>query len=364
MMFKYLYIDDAEKHIREPYSQKLSNDYIKVDTIHVSEVELGDTEKFIEYVKEYDGLLLDLRLDETASEDTKKIKVPFTATVYAQHLRTLVTNGNIDKDIPIVLFSTDDKLKKVYSVDLTSQDLFDRYIEKTRIPKNAILKLLSLATGYKTINKEKDIKKLLGLATLDELDERIFARYDEDISIPTHEYAQTILKDLIYSSGVLINELLLASRFGIDIEKSADWKHLKEYFKDTKYNGVFSDGWNRWWMHSIDNKFYDKTETYLSYLDANERVDILKKITGLENLTVSEPIEENHSNRFWTYCKVLEKPLDPLEGFKINTPIEPKPWQEYDYCSLYAILTQKHKSKGITIHPSDRERLEAIRSEY
>lgn len=363
MTCKYLYIDDAEKHIREPYAQQLSNELIKVDTIHVSEIELADTEKFIEYINKYDGLLLDLRLDETASEDAKKIKVPFTATVYAQHLRTLVTNGNIDRDIPIVLFSTDEKLKKVYSIDLTSQDLFDRYIEKTRIPENAKLKLTSLANGYKTINEEKEIEKLIGLDSLSELDERIFARYD-DSTIPTHEFAQTILKDLIYVSGVLINELMLASRFGIDIEKSDDWEQLKEYFKDTKYTGVFSDGWNRWWMHLIDDMFSAKTETYLSYLDANERVELLKKITGLEKLVAAEPIEENNSNRFWTYCKVLEKPLDPLEGFKVNTPIEPKPWQEYNYCSLYAILTQKHISKGITIHPSDRERLEIIRSEY
>ncbi len=363
MTYKYLYIDDEEKNVREPFAQQLSDQNIQVDTKHVSEIELSDTKEIIRLIKYYDGLLLDLRLDQVASEDEKKIKVPFTATVYAQHIRTLVTNGNIDKDIPIVLFSTDDKLKKVYFVDLTSQDLFDRYIEKTRIPINAKLKLTSLANGYKIINEEKDIAKLIGLDSLIELDERIFARYD-DLTIPTHEYAQTILKDLIYVSGVLINELMLASRFGIDIEKSDDWEELKEYFKDTKYIGVFSDGWDRWWMHLIDDMFSAKTETYLSYLDANERVELLKKITSLENLVAAEPIEENNSNRFWTYCKVLEKPLDPLEGFKINTPIEPKPWQEYDYCSLYSILTQKHKSKGVTVHPSDRERLEIIRSEY
>jgi len=363
MTYKYLYIDDAEKHIREPFAKQLSNENVIVIPKHVSEVILSDTEKMIEYINEFDGLLLDLRLDETASEDEAKIKIPFTATVYAQHVRTLVTNGHVSKDIPIVLFSTDEKLKKVYSVDLTSQDLFDRYIEKTRIPENAILKLFSLANGYKIINSEKDISALIGLDTLDELDERIFARYN-DLAIPTHEYAQTILKDLIYTSGVLINELLLASRLGIDIKKSSDWEKLKYFFQDSKYIGVFSDGWNRWWMHLVNNIFYSQSGTYLSYLDARERVNILKKITGLDNLIAAEPIEENNSNRFWTYCKVLERPLDPLEGFKINTPIEPKAWQEYDYCSLYSILTQKHKAKGIKIHPSDKERLEILRSEY
>ena len=354
MIYKYLYIDDEEKKVREPFAKNLSDNKIKVDTKHVSEIELSNTEIIKQIVKNYDGLLLDLRLDQTASEDENKIRVPFTATVYAQHIRTLVTNGDIDKDIPIVLFSTDDKLQKVYFVDLTSQDLFDRYIDKSKIPENAKLKLISLADGYRRINDEKNIEKLVGLDSLSELDERI----------PTHEYAQVILKDLIYISGVLINELMLASRFGIDIKKSDDWKKLKEYFKKAKYTGVFSDGWNRWWMHLVDDIFYTETETYLSYLDANERVELLKKITNLGKLVAAEPIQENNSSRFWTYCMILERPLDPLEGFKINTPTEPKPWQEYSYCSLYSILEQKHKSRGISIHPSDREKLEAFRSKY
>lgn len=364
MIYNYLYIDDAEKHIREPYAQQLSSGNIHVDTKHVSEIELSNTEEILKYVNKYDGLLLDLRLDETASEDEKKLKVPFTATVYAQHIRTLVTNGTISKDIPIVLFSTDDKLKKVYSVDLTSQDLFDRYIEKTRIPENANLKLFSLSHGYEVINKEKDIQKLIDLKSINELDERIFARFIDHLSIPTHEYAQTILKDLIYIPGPLIDELMLSSRFGIDIEKSAQWEELKAFFESAKYTGVFSDGWNRWWMHIIDEIFYQKTQTYLSYLDADERVEILKKITGLAELVSAEPISQNNSNRFWTYCQLLKKPLDPLEGFKVNNPVEPKPWQEYNYCSLLSILEQKHKAQGITIHPIDRERLALIRSEY
>lgn len=363
MIYRYLYIDDESKDVRDSFAQNLSDEFIKVDTLHVSEIDLNNTEGLIKLLDNYHGLLLDLRLDQTASEDTK-MKVPFTATVYAQHIRTLVTNGDIKKDIPIVLFSTDEKLNKVYSIDLTSQDLFDRYIEKTRIPENAKSKLISLAKGYIEIGDNKTISKLLCLDNLDFIDGRVFARYSDDLNIPTHEYVQTILKDLIYPQGILINELMLSSRLGIDIEKSKDWQKLKDYFEEAKYKGVFSDGWSRWWMYLIDDIFYEKTETYLSYLDANERVELLKKITNFQELVVAEPIKESYSTRFWTYCKIIKKPLDPLEGFKINNPIEPKPWQEYDYCSLYAILEEKHTSKNITIHPSDRDRLNIIRSEY
>ena len=87
MTYKYLYIDDEEKNVREPFAQQLSDQNIQVDTKHVSEIELSDTKEIIRLIKYYDGLLLDLRLDQVASEDEKKIKVPFTATVYAQHIQ-------------------------------------------------------------------------------------------------------------------------------------------------------------------------------------------------------------------------------------------------------------------------------------
>jgi CheY-like chemotaxis protein len=363
MTYNYLYIDDAEDSVRESFAKTLSGDGIQITTIHVSDLVLEDTDKITENINKYDGLLLDLRLDEMSQEGKKR--TPFTATVYAQHIRSMVTNGILTKDVPIVLFSTDDKLQKVYSVDLTSQDLFDRYIEKTKIPSNAKLKLFSLSHGYQIINSNKNLNEIIGLKTLEDIDERIFARFSENATlIPTHEYAQTILKDLIYISGPLINELTLAARLGIDIEKSDGWAEVKKYFQEAKYTGVFSDGWDRWWVHLIDDIFYANTNTYLSYLDGLERVELIKKVSKIENIITAKPLEKNHSTRFWTYCKVLEKPLDPLEGFKIYTAMEPKPWQDYEYCSLISILEQKHKEKNITIHSCDKERLSLILSEY
>ena len=44
MIYKYLYIDDEEKKVREPFAKNLSDNKIKVDTKHVSEIELSNTE--------------------------------------------------------------------------------------------------------------------------------------------------------------------------------------------------------------------------------------------------------------------------------------------------------------------------------
>ena len=202
------------------------------------------------------------------------------------------------------------------------------------------------------------------------LDSRIFSRFiSVENNIPTHEYAQMILKDLIYAKGVLINEKYLASRLGIDKENSEDWEKVKERFKEAEYNGVFSDGWDRWWMFKVDDIFEDISDTYLSYLDAKERVAILKEKLNLENLVSPLPIEskdgsvKNHSYRYWTVCKALKRPMDASEGFRVYTRQEPKPWQEYEYVSLQALLDEESLlEKDIKIHGLDKEKYFLARS--
>ena len=50
----------------------------------------------------------------------------------------------------------------------------------------------------------------------------------------------------------------------------------------------------------------------------------------------------------------MEKPLDPIEGFKVYTRNEPKPWQEYEYISLEALLhPYSLQEKNIKPHPSE-----------
>ena len=257
-------------------------------------------------------------------------------------------------DIPIIIFSTESNLQEIYFKDMTSNNLFDRFIMKNLIPENVKEKLFSLANGYQLISSNKTLSNLLKI-DISLIDERIFSRFESEENIPAHEFAQTILKDLIYAKGYLINEKYLAARLGIDIEKSTDWCKIKKMFETAKYKGVFCEGWDRWWMHIIDDIFEEKSRTYLSYLDAKEKVKFFKEL-GFENLNYPEPIGNNTSFRFWTICDVLEKPLDPMEGFKLYTRNEPKPWQEYKYVSLEA-LKHPHmlKEKNLKPHPSESD---------
>ena len=359
-----MYIDDESNETVKSYQDRLSNDELNIEYVQIGEI---NKEYLIKRVDDIDGILLDLRTDELPNNETGETS-KFTGAVWGQHIRDLVTIGDIKKDIPIVLFSTDKKLRETYFRDMTSNNIFDRFLTKDNTPNNAIKKLISLAKGYQIISTEKDFNNLLKIDILN-LDSRIFSRFIQSSNIPTHEYAQMILKDLIYAKGVLINEKYLASRLGIDKDNSTDWDKVKEKFIKAKYKGVFSDGWDRWWMFEVDNIFEDISNTYLSYLDAKERVAILKEKLNLENLVFALPIEskdgsvKNHSYRYWTVCKALAKHLDPMEGFRVYATSEPKPWQEYEYVSLQALLDEELLiDKDIKVHSLDEEKYFLARS--
>lgn len=99
------------------------------------------------------------------------------------------------------------------------------------------------------------------------------------------------------------------------------------------------------------------TGTYLSHLDAPQRVEVLKDKLHLSELTVAEPIKLNTSTRYTTICKAYERPLDEMEGFRVYSSKEPKQWQEYEYASLEAFAVGKVDEKKIKVHVDDRDRL-------
>lgn len=358
-MIRYLYIDDESNETVNSFTEGLQDENLTIEYKNVDEIDSKDF--FVKNLQNYDGLLLDLRTDEFSQNSN------FTGSVWGQHVRDLATDPKLNvKDVPIVLFSTDERLKATYFKDLTSNNIFDRFLTKGNRDDSVKRKLVSLANGYKQIFEQKDnFNILLGVDTTN-LDPRIFSRFKGGVDIPSHEYAQMILKDLIYAKGVLINEKYLAARLGIDKDNSEDWNKIKEIFDTAKYKGVFSDGWDRWWMFAVDKLFNEISGTYLNYLDAKERVAILKEKLGLENLNYPEPIDKNESYDYWTVCKALGKPLDSHEAFKVYTRSEPKPWQEYEYISLYAWLEKSPvvEEKNISIHPMDKERLNATLEKY
>ncbi|MHB1922949.1 MAG: hypothetical protein ACYCOO_12015 [Chitinophagaceae bacterium] len=359
---KYLYIDD-ENGASEISTLHGFNDFNLVEVERfplVDFIEFGKLKlELIERINNnnFDGLIVDLRLDGTGENRTE-----FNATALSQELRSVAAQGDI-RTFPIVLCSTEEKIKKTYNSDKTSHDLFDYKISKSNPhPDWAKLstKLLSLANGYLALNQSNlTLEQVLGLQNRNSLDQRIVEKMD---SLVVHyDFSHFIIKNFLHQTNPLINEKILAARLGIDINKTPrkSWSKLKlDYFSSACYSGLFSDGWNRWWADDIVDIFLKASGERLAFLKAEQRVDHLKKITGIYDLVEAKPLKFCNSSEFWTICEGYKVPIDPLEAFKIAVSVDLKPWQESKYISLLAILEREgYTDRGLRVHPSELEKL-------
>lgn len=308
--------------------------------------------------KKFSGIIIDLRLDGSGEDRTE-----FNATSIAQEIRSVAARGEMPT-FPIVLCSTDEKIRQTYNSDKTSHDLFDYKISKSNSNPDwhkLATKLSSLANGYLWLNEEKrELKQILGISELFKIDIRIVERTETFSAI--YDYAHFIIKDFFHQTNPLINEKILAARLGIDLKNTPAkaWQGLiGTLFEKSAYVGLFSNGWKRWWAEAISNTFYEISNEKLAFLKAEERVSILKKTTGIDDLVVATPLKFCNSSEFWTICEGYKVPIDPLEGFKISTSRDLKAWQESKYISLLAILEREGFSdRGIRPHSSEIEKIE------
>jgi hypothetical protein len=244
--------------------------------------------------------------------------------------------------------------------------LFDYRFEKSITPdtKKISRKLLSLANGYDLLNSKKLTPEIIfnGVET-NRLDARLLERFDETNKLVVYDYAHFVVKNLFHSTNPLLKEEIVAARLGIDKEASAEnWVTLKEQiFSPAKYSGLFADGWDRWWAENIINIFKKLTGKRLSFLKAEERVKLLTEKTEIAGLVAAIPIKHCQSTEFWTICEAYKKPLDPLEGFKIFSSSDLKPWQESKYLSFDAIVDRIGIEKGLRPHPSEKDRIEELK---
>lgn len=360
---RYLYIDD------ENGSSEIStlNGFNDTGIIEVSRFNLsafrdfGKLKKELERAcnnNEFDGLIIDLRLDGAGEDRTE-----FNATAITSELRSVSARGDI-RSFPIVLCSTEEKIKQTYDSDRTSHDLFDYKLSKSNPAPNWMkisTKLKSLADGYHWIQSAKrEPAEILGVSKLEVIDERIVEKL-LNFRV-TYDFTHFVIKNFFHQTNPLINERTLAARLGIDLAKTPSevWeKFCISFLDDFRYKGLFGEGWKRWWANDLVDWFKSISGENLAFLDAKTRINILSKVLGLEGIVVAEPIEFCTSSEFWTICEGFKVPIDPLEGFKVHTTADLKPWQESKVISLLAILEREgFVDRGIKPHLSELERIE------
>jgi hypothetical protein len=399
VMVRYIFVDDAvggEQENLEPLIDNVEygvDSEIQIDAVYPDD--FGDQRKRLGR-ENPDGVILDLRLDEFApsKEEERKgrTKQDYRALGLAQEIRTRATEGNVG-EFPIVLWSYDSKLKRSYTKDDTGHDLFDlkclkedlRDIEKAG---KIATRLLSLSEGYEKILDTRSRKggpgaqfyKFLGFdSDPGFLDPRILAYFEgRDTPIPAHEYARFILTQLLESSdhlkhpleisGPLIPEDILAARLGVDIEESEGWNRvLNSLPEEIRYNGPFSEGWERWWASPLEEwwKSLPNYEGSLRHLGSGKRVEILREALDVNGLVAATPIVEGYSSEFWTVCQgsdldSVKDPLDPIDGFPIDRKNE-QSWQDELYISEERAIRGVHHEKGYQIDPLEKKRLENLK---
>lgn len=355
---KFLYIDDEPGVSTEAIRDGLSDTDIIEVTLKQAETFETQLTTFESELGKYDGLILDLRLDDNMGTGLKH-----TAVSLAQELRTKTAAKEKYVDLPIILCSTDKKIENLYDKDQTSHDLFDyTFVKKYPLESEKVAtRLKSIADGYKVIPEKKSDLSSIYQRDITELDPRIFGKFlDNEEIFPVHELVQYTLKEMIYQPGPLISEAVVAARLGIDLEKSEDWPDLiREVFPTIQYSGIFSTGWTRFWADLLVQRFKELTGKRLSSLESNSRVQLLKKFSGKQKLVAAELLPKCVSTNFWSICNYYQKPLDPLEGFRLISQKEPKPWQDPKYISFDAAAQRRGR-----IHPTEKERFEDYKKKF
>ena len=137
-MVRYLYIDDDELlHSRDKVSGFAAEGKLEI-LVENNKVDWNQQIARLKAV-DFNGLILDLKLDEIPVEDGRHSE--FRGTSLSQQIRDLQKDGTIPS-FPIILFSSEEKIKS--SLDDTGRDLFDLCIEKQSINVRTMLSLPSL----------------------------------------------------------------------------------------------------------------------------------------------------------------------------------------------------------------------------
>ncbi len=343
---KYLYLDDESEDAVKAIIDGLNDTgKVLVERLAFSSQDTFESlsEKLMSKIKQgISGILMDLCLNGGGDRSLK-----FTASPIAQHLRSIATSGETAQ-MPIVLCSTDERLRATYDADKTSHDLYDYKFTKAEIAwEKVATKMVSIANGYKKMSfQPNSLEELLGREDISELDDRIFERFAGTHSILPYEFLNFIIKDIFQHPGILIKESVFAARLGIDIQScEIAWEKLKEILvPKIQYGGILSNGWTRYWTDRMDLFFREISDgQIMQALTAEERVHILKEKTGISDLRAAKPTRFSSSSYFNTICEALKTPLDSMEGYEVYESYELKPWQEPKFISFEAVASGRYQ---------------------
>jgi len=365
-MYNVVFVDDREDQFNIlSHVNRESKGILKFFEC-VPEISIIDTQKKISE-KSPDLLLLDYRLDEKPVKGNKIAE--YKAGPVAQQFRDSSIEDH-RKDLPIFAVSLEDNIR-LYEADKTAHDLFDQIWVKNFLidhPIEATKKMTSFIKAYKEIinvfNTDNRLQKLLQINAKEVgfIDSHFFRGINK-LEAP-HLISTNIFNTVIKRSWLLLDENNLIALLGIhpDDKESEHFNGLIKVIdeNDIDYNGIFGNGFPRWWANRLKGFFEDRYSAALGDLTSAERVEKISECTGLK----FKPALSRWTNNSDTYvsfaCSSCRNPTEVEYSVSAYDPV-PHPVIGKNRICWKCIQTGEYEEKGLLVDDSDEFTADKIR---
>lgn len=272
---KGIYVDDQPREARV-ISQRLTTAGVSIDVVEPSEDLLSLASSIADARPDF--VLLDYRLDQFATSGSST-SVGYRAAPLAQQLRDR-TDDPATTEFPIILISSEDKIRKLFRPEKTAHDLFDWKLIKTKVgdAEGTPGVILGLSEGYsrlKHLRGRFNDPSLFGInGDLDFLVDHQELQLALEEAEYVHVAARYLLTFVIKRQGILLDRRNLYSRLGIS-STSDGRAEIEGLFAAEKYDGVFARCRDMWWAELFESRFREYFKTASNVIPAAERASRL-----------------------------------------------------------------------------------------
>ena len=298
-----------------------------------------------------DGYILDINLSDQV--DRAGHRFVGTGAGLAQDLRLLQALGpeKGQKARPVVRLCAAQVFQDYLAGDDSTADLFDLGFDKETIgdiASRARAKLTALPELYAAVqgvHENSNAANILGLKDdqYGRLHSRFRAALESELKRKPHEAVSFIIRELFDAPGLLIDEVVLAIRLGVDKARSNDWERVKEHFSTAQYVGVAANGFRRWWVDLFLARWLELNPQPPFRLSAEQRIAALSA-AGFHDLTAIAPVKESPGDRPWLLSTSedpdLRLPADPTRAFVLSTVVSP--WVDEQVWCLEQAKRNRH----------------------
>lgn len=287
---KGIYIDDQPIDVKA-LAKRLSGHGIEVEIMAPEEDLLALAGRIIEARPSV--VLLDYRLDQYAVDAASSVR--YRAAPLAQQLRDGGDRAS-NVEFPIVLISSEEKIRNLFRPEKTAHDLFDWKLIKNKVAAKADHSskiLYGLASGYQRLEACSGDYSGVQLFGIDDSLDYLIDHQELNIAMQEAEYphiaARYLLTFIIRRQGLLIDRNHLHAVLGILPPEAMAVQALDTWLADCKYQGVFAECRDLWWLELVSEKFRSDFALSTNKLIAADRCEKLKEYLRIELEPAKDP---------------------------------------------------------------------------